>query len=276
MEMNEEKDSKEDIIDKDLYEEFDDEELYELVQEAKEEALQRARQRQEEEKKKTSRFPKWIYWLIAFAMVMYVFQMLPQSVSIPAVEFLKKSATLSLQDDIKQYKEAVVVIETNDSRGTGFSFTERGDILTNYHVIEGYKSVTVAFQDGSLFVGDVVETYPEIDLAVLKTDAEETPFLPLASSFIYEADEPIYFIGNPMRFTRIANEGTVIDYTYVKSKHEPVVMLDAPVYRGNSGSPVIDRNGEVIGVIFATTHHDEEGRVGLFIPIDYYYAKKEE
>ena len=54
----------------------------------------------------------------------------------------------------------------------------------------------------------------------------------------------------------------------------PVVMMKAPVYRGNSGSPVLNKDGKVIGVIFATLDHDEHGRVGLFVPIDEYLNTK--
>src|SRR5699024_7883430 len=97
-----------------------------------------------------------------------------------------------------------------------------------------------------------------------------------ADQFDLKEEEPIYFIGNPLKFTGIANQGKVLDYTKVSSKEKPVVMLDAPVYRGNSGSPVIDDTGNVIGVIFATLFHDEEGRVGLFIPIDYFHEARKE
>ena len=261
-----------DIIDEDLYEEFEEEELLELVDEARQEALEKARQRREEQKSKQP-FPKWLFWLIAFALVINIVGILPQTFSIPAVEFLKTSAKLSQDETIKQYKEAVVVIETDSSKGTGFSFNERGDILTNYHVIEGEHTVTVAFPNLGLFQGEVKETYPDVDLAVVTIDESNMPYLTLAESFYADYGDPIYFIGNPLSFNGIANEGTVIDWTYVSSKDEPVVMLDAPVYRGNSGSPVIDHNGTVIGVIFATLHHDKHGRVGLFVPIDYYYER---
>src|SRR5699024_93354 len=78
-----------------------------------------------------------------------------------------------------------------------------------------------------------------------------------SSDFELRSEQNVYFIGNPLNFTGIANEGEVLDYVNVESKDKPVVMMDAPVYRGNSGSPVINKDGEVIGVVFATLFHDE-------------------
>lgn len=263
-----------DVIDTDLYEKFEDEELYELVQEARTDALKKAAER-EREKKSRRKVPKLFYWLIALVMVLNIVALLPQTVSIPAVDFLMTSAELSKQEDIQTYKQSVVVIETTDSKGTGFSMNERGDIMTNYHVIEGYNKVTVAFPNQGLYVGEVVATYPEIDLAVLEIDTDDTlPYLPLSDTFQLQQEEDIYFIGNPLKFNGIANKGVVLDYIFVQSKSLPVVMMDAPVYRGNSGSPVINQAGEVIGVVYATLDHKEEGRVGLFIPIDYYHEAK--
>lgn len=273
--MDNDKEFAHDIIDEDLYEEIDEEELFDLVAEARKDALKKSHARRQGKEPKRP-FPKWFFWLVAVAMLFNVFALLPQTFSIPAVEFLATSAKLSAQADIKQYKQSVVVIETETGRGTGFSFNDKGDILTNYHVIEGNNNVTVAFGKQGLFHGEVVETFPEIDLAIVSINEENMPFLPLAESFQVEHEQPIYFIGNPLQFNRIANQGTVIDWVYVQSKELPVVMLDAPVYRGNSGSPVIDDTGQVIGVVFATLFHDTEGRVGLFIPINYFFQAKGE
>lgn len=259
-----------DIIDEDLFEEIDDEEMYELVQEAKKEAFERARQRKENLHTKRP-FPRWAFWLIAIAMAFNVFALLPQTFSIPAIDFLITSAKLSTQEDIKLYKKSVVVIEASDSRGTGFSISSDGTILTNHHVIEGEENVAVAFPDEGLFTANVVATYPSIDLAVLKVDGEDLPYLELASEATFDQGEHINFIGNPLRFHGIANEGTIIDYIQLSSWDEEVVMIQAPVYRGNSGSPIINNNGQVIGVVFATLNQDDHGKVGLFIPIDYYY-----
>lgn len=264
-----------DIIDDDLYEDFTDEEMYELVQEARHEALEREKKRKIQQTAPKRPFPKWAFWLIALAMVFNIVALLPQTFSIPAIDFLITSAKLSTDSDIKTYKEAVVVIETDDSKGTGYSITSDGSILTNEHVVRGEDTVTVAFPDHGLFKARVEHVYPDIDMAVLQMlEVEESlPTLTLAEQTEFAHDEAIKFIGNPLRFQGIANEGTVLDYTRLKDWDDEVVMIEAPVYRGNSGSPVINGDGKVIGTIFATLDHSEHGKVGLFVPIDYYYRE---
>lgn len=256
--------------DDDLIEEIDDEEMYELIQEARKKLNEKTEQ-EKENPKKTRAFPKWMFWLIAVVMVFQAFALIPQTFSIPAFEFIKTSAVLSANEQIKEYKKAVVVIETEQSRGTGFSISDEGIILTNSHVVKEENKVTVAFSEQGLYEADVVANYPEIDLAVLETGGEDLPKLSLASELTFTEQERVKFIGNPLRFKGIANEGEIIDYTTLKGWDEKVVMIEAPVYRGNSGSPVFNQNGEVIGIIFATQDRKDIGRVGLFIPIDYYY-----
>src|SRR5690625_3184682 len=152
------RDYTQDIIDEDLYEELDEDELLELVEAARQEALLKAKRRQEEKPK--SPFPRWFFWLIAIALMFNVIALLPQTFSIPAIDFLITSAKLSTKAEIKQYKEAVVVIETENSKGTGFAINADGVILTNEHVVDGNNKVTVAFPNDGLFTGTVVEKYP--------------------------------------------------------------------------------------------------------------------
>ncbi|MGM8213652.1 S1C family serine protease [Virgibacillus sp. W0430] len=266
--MNNKEENKENIIDEDLYETFDEEELYALVEEARKEALAREKQK-ENEPKPTRKIPKWTFWLIACALIFNIVALLPQTFSIPAIDFLMTSAKLSAQEDIQTYKKAVVVIEADDSKGTGFSISEKGLIITNNHVVEGEETVTVAFPENGLFTGEVIETYPEIDLAVVKTEGETLPYLQLSDDPSFDQGDAIYFIGNPLKFQGIANEGTIIGPTMLRNWNKEVYMLDAPVYRGNSGSPVINQSEEVIGVVFATKEDHLHGRVGLFVPINY-------
>ncbi|CAM3068634.1 serine protease [Filibacter tadaridae] len=251
-------------------EELDEEELIELVLEAQREALSDAAKEKPNQKSKP-RFPKWIFWLISIFMIFNTFSFSLQIYPIPAIEFLKTSAKLSADKDIQLYKKSVVTITTGDSKGTGFSVSNDGTLLTNYHVIEGHTRVTVAFPDAGRFTAKVVRTFPSIDLAVLKINGTNLPYLDLAKHVPFVKDEPIHFIGNPLNFHGIANEGTIIDTIKLSDWEEEVVMMKAPVYRGNSGSPVFNEDGMVIGVVFATLDHEVYGNVGLLIPIHLYY-----
>lgn len=255
----------------DEIEEISDEELQILVLEAQQEALEK--EALEKTKPKPKRpFPKWIFWTMAFVLFINTFAVVFQIYSIPAIEFIKTSARLSAQEDIARYKQAVVVVLTNDSKGTGFSISTEGQIITNYHVVENNDSVIVGFPEAGRYRADVIDTYPDLDLAILQVDGEENlPYLELAEKPTYSFGEAITFIGNPLKFTGIANEGTLIDFHQLSDWEVPVMMMEAPVYRGNSGSPVLDDTGKVIGVVFATLDHEEHGKVGLFIPIKEFY-----
>ncbi|MCM3390663.1 serine protease [Ureibacillus chungkukjangi] len=253
-----------------------EEELIELVLEEQRKALEKDRENRlsgVKVTKKRSKPVRLFAWIMAAMLAFSTFAMIFEIFSIPAIEFLKVSAKLSSQEDIQSYKQSVVEIQTNDGKGTGFSITEDGYIVTNDHVIEDALTITVIFPDDSLYKGEVIETYPDIDLAILKVEGKQLPYLTLADSYTPTEQEAIYFIGNPLYFTGIANEGQVIDYMQLSDWNEEVLMLDAPVYRGNSGSPVINLDGKVIGIIFATFKDETHGRVGLFIPVDLLHDK---
>jgi serine protease Do len=268
--MDQEKKKPETVDEADLYEEFDPEELYEIIQEEK----RKTRIKKDIEKPKRP-FPRWAFWLIAIFMIVSMLSFLPKTFSIPILDFLKTSTKLSSIDVIDEYQESIVVVETGDSKGTGFSITADGYILTNHHVIEDGDHLWVSYKNEGMYEGEIVGSYPEIDLALLKVDGADLPHLTLASTTSFTENEHIYFIGNPLNFSGIANEGEVIGYTLSSDLNKEVLMLDAPVYHGNSGSPVINMDGEVIGVVYATSHRDPYGKVGLAIPISYFYEKEE-
>ncbi len=253
-------------------EELTEEEFNELVLRAQQEALAKARLEKEQAETKRP-FPKWIFWLMTFVLAFSTFSVIFEIYSIPAVEFLKTSAKLSQDEDITTYKKSVVVVTTEDGKGTGFSISADGTIITNYHVIEDRHQVTVSFPDEGLFSAKVVETFPDIDLAILDINGKNLPFLTVAERMDFMPDAPVRFIGNPLNFNGIANEGTMLGYKQLANWENEVMMIQAPVYRGNSGSPIFDETGEVIGIIFATLNEETYGKVGLVIPIDAFHQQ---
>lgn len=246
-------------------EHFDDiseEEMHELVLQAQREALMQQR----DGTKQKREIPKWFIWLLSTMLFLSTFAGLFQVFSIPAIDFLITSASLSKQEDISAYKKSVVVVVTEDGKGTGFSVAGDGIILTNYHVVEQNHSISVVFPEDGRYEATVKESFPAIDMAVLEIEGQGLPSLTIDSSAEMIKNDPIIFIGNPLSFKGIANEGSVLAPIKLSGWTDEVMMIKAPVYRGNSGSPVLNEDGKVIGIIFATMDHEEYGKVGLFIP----------
>ncbi len=253
------------VVDADFHEEIELEEMLELLEQEKA-ALREKNKKVVKQDQPKSR--KWIFRVIIFALLLNVVAILPQTFSIPAIDFLMTSARLSADQTIQDYKEAVVVIDTGDGKGTGFGITDDGLIVTNHHVIEGEETVLVNYPKAGIFLGEVIAHDDAVDLALIKVDGVGLPFLLLADQVDLGRDRSVIFIGNPLKFNGIANEGDWIGVSVSHSLETEVMVLNAPVYRGNSGSPVINDFGEVVGVIYATTTDQEYGKIGLAIPIE--------
>ncbi|WP_274309765.1 S1C family serine protease [Solibacillus daqui] len=253
-------------------EELTEEEFLELVLDEQEKALAKERERRlnpiPKKPKRQNPVVRVVVWLMALTLIFNTFAVIFNVYSIPAIEFLKVSAKLSNQEDVQLYKKAVVTINTDSGKGTGFAVSEDGYIITNEHVINNALTITVVFPDDTLYKAQIIESYEDYDLALLKIEATDIPYLKLADSSSFKQNEHVYFIGNPLAFSGIANEGEILGYTNAIGVTPDIIMMNAPVYRGNSGSPVINEAGEVIGVVFATGSRDNYGKVGLFIPIE--------
>ena len=145
--------------------------------------------------------------------------------------------------------------QQEQSLGSGFVVDKAGHIVTNYHVIQGAKQIRVSFSNGASMKATVQGTDPSSDLAVLKIDASSralTP-LPLGDSDAMEVGDPVVAIGNPFGLDRTVTAGIVSaiqraitapnGYTI-----DHVIQTDAAINHGNSGGPLLNRRGEVIGV----------------------------
>jgi S1-C subfamily serine protease len=161
--------------------------------------------------------------------------------------------------------------------GSGFVWDAQGHILTNYHVVEEAHSIEVRFAPGVVLPAQVVGADPANDLAVIKVDAlpPDVHPLPLADSDALQVGQLALAIGNPFgRFQRTMTAGIVsaLDRTIrVKEGRvlRKVIQTDADINHGNSGGPLLNTAGQVVGVITAIySPTGANAGVGLAIPIN--------
>jgi S1-C subfamily serine protease len=172
-----------------------------------------------------------------------------------------------------------VAPSTEQSLGSGFVIDKAGHIVTNFHVVQGAEKVQVSFSGQDQLTARVVGKDPSTDVAVLKIDAHAralTP-LPLGDSDAATVGDPVYAIGNPFGFTRTLTTGVVSAVqrqlqgpTSLPIEH--AIQTDAAINHGNSGGPLIDADGRVIGITsqISTGNTGGQGNVGIgfAIPIN--------
>jgi serine protease Do len=135
--------------------------------------------------------------------------------------------------------------------GSGVIITKDGYILTNNHVVDGADDVKVAMQDGREFTAKVIGRDPKTDVAVIKIDAKDLPFVPMADSDKVEVGDFVLAIGNPFGIGQTVTTGIVsatgragamgLDY-------EDFIQTDAAINPGNSGGALVDAEGRLIGI----------------------------
>jgi S1-C subfamily serine protease len=155
--------------------------------------------------------------------------------------------------------------------GSGFVIDKAGHIVTNYHVVEGARAVEVSFSNNESLKARIVGVDPSTDIAVLKVDAHSralTP-LPLGNSDLVRVGDSVVAIGNPFGYDRTVTTGIVSalqrviqapnDYSI-----DHVIQTDAALNKGNSGGPLLDARGAVIGVNSQIqTGSASQGNVGV-------------
>jgi S1-C subfamily serine protease len=169
--------------------------------------------------------------------------------------------------------------QTSQSLGSGFVIDKAGHIVTNYHVIQGAKKVQVSFSGQDEITATVVGKDPSTDVAILKIDAHARALTPLelGNSDAVVVGDSVDAIGNPFGFTRTLTTGVVsaVQRQIEAPNSLPIdhaIQTDAAINHGNSGGPLIDAQGRVIGVTsqISTGSTGQQGSVGIgfAIPIN--------
>lgn len=159
------------------------------------------------------------------------------------------------------------------SMGTGFIISADGYVLTNHHVVEGSDDVKVKLSDRREFTAKVIGSDPESDVALLKISASSLPFLRTGDSKLLKPGQWVVAIGSPFGLDHSVTAGIVSavqrSNPYAGQQYVPFIQTDVAINRGNSGGPLLNTHGEVVG-INSQIFSNSGGYMGVSfaIPID--------
>ncbi len=182
-----------------------------------------------------------------------------------------------LIDIVKRVAPTVVGVAVVDAKGnragagSGIIVSPTGDILTNNHVVRGASKISVSLADGREMEARSLGGDPTLDLAVIRIDAADLPVAPLGDSDNLQVGQMAIAVGNPYGFERTVTVGVIS----ALQRNIPgggaalmdLIQTDAEIYPGNSGGPLIDSQGDVIGINTAVVG-GETGVLGFAIPIN--------
>jgi S1-C subfamily serine protease len=171
--------------------------------------------------------------------------------------------------NISRIQAASVTILIGDTgHGSGFFISDQGHILTNHHVVGNATMVPVRLSNGATIVGQVLRSHEARDVALIKIDAVGTRPLAVRPKPV-EVAEPVYALGTPLdrELSNTLTRGIVNAVRRFEGEGAlPLVQADVSIHPGNSGGPLLDASGNVVGVSVAK-FKDAQG-VNFFIPID--------
>src|SRR5206468_3900087 len=158
--------------------------------------------------------------------------------------------------------------------GSGFVINADGYVVTNNHVVDGATEIRVKLADGRELAGRVVGRDPRTDLALLKVDAHGLPTIPLGDSAALKVGEPVMAIGNPFGLEQTVTTGIVSATGRVigEGPYDDFIQTDASINPGNSGGPLINAQGQAVG-INAAIFSRSGGSVGIGFAIPTNLAK---
>ncbi len=176
----------------------------------------------------------------------------------------------ALSDIVQDVEPSLVCVKTPTQSGSGFVIDYSGNVITNAHVVEHHKDVSLDFVGNVGVPGVVLGVNRDMDLACLRVtgDAELTP-VSLGDSDLAQVGEDVFVMGFPI--SAVLNAAPTVTRGIISARHSDSLQTDAAINPGNSGGPLVDARGQVIGVNTSVVEF-AEGRtiegIGFAIPIN--------
>jgi serine protease Do len=159
-----------------------------------------------------------------------------------------------------------------EAKGSGFIISASGIVVTNNHVVKDAHTVSVTLSNGATYPAKIIGTDPKTDLAVLRIEAgRPLPYVDLGSSANVEPGEWVVAMGNPFGLGGTVTAGIVsaLGRDIGDGPYDKFIQIDAPINEGNSGGPLFDQHGQVIGINTAIlTPTGGSVGIGFAIPSD--------
>ena len=183
----------------------------------------------------------------------------------PSVVNIHGQKTVPDEDDGRAFKQV-------RGMGTGIIIDERGYVITNYHVVEGVKRVQVSTSEGKTYIARLIAHDPPTDLAVIKIDADPPlPIITIGTSTDLMTGEEVIAIGNAYGYEHTVTRGIIsAQHRTVEvgegQQYSDLIQTDASINPGNSGGPLLNIDGDMIGINVAV-RVGAQG-IGFAVPID--------
>src|SRR3990167_2519334 len=210
-------------------------------------------------------------WGITSSPADVVESVLPSVVNISALTLVKEYSYYGpgIEDFFRQFGMVTPRSRPRTSLGSGFIIGADGEILTNDHVVSGADEVNVILSDGTKYKAKILGRDSKLDIALLKIESKRK-FTPIAfgDSDKIRIAEDVYAIGNPFGLSHSVSKGII------SAKHRSLgsgpfddyLQTDAAINFGNSGGPLIDKDGEVVGISTAVKANSQG--LGFAIPVN--------
>ncbi|GGH73874.1 S1-C subfamily serine protease [Pullulanibacillus pueri] len=188
----------------------------------------------------------------------------------PDAQPKKKTLKTIIYDSEKAVVQIQVELVDSQVIGSGFLYNSKGDIITNAHVVQGAKTVTIKTSDAQTYVGKVIGIGDKTDVAVVRVDkmAGMTP-LPIDTKGKADVGDEVIALGSPLGFQNTVTTGIISgtdrQFTIDPFSYDHVYQISAPITHGNSGGPLINKEtGKVLAINSAGM---DEGNIAFSIPI---------